>query len=115
MNYYQQSTSHKAEYVDRLRSIIRRHIKAFAFSKAELGLTDVLQHKIELTKDSRPIRSVPYKYAPKEEEFIKSELELLKKLGCIEESTSEWASPIVLVRKSNGEIRMCIDYRGLNK
>ena len=42
MNYYQQSTTHKAEYIDRLRSVIKRHIKAFAFSKAELGLTDVL-------------------------------------------------------------------------
>ena len=36
-------------------------------------------------------------------------------LNCIEESTSEWASPIVLVKKANGDLRMCIDYRGLNK
>ena len=34
---------------------------------------------------------------------------------CIEESNSEWASPIVLFRKANGTLRMCIDYRGLNK
>ena len=40
---------------------------------------------------------------------------MLLDLDCIEESISEWASPIVLVRKANGELRMCIDYRGLNK
>lgn len=40
---------------------------------------------------------------------------MLLKLGCIEPSNSDWASPIVLVKKSNGELRMCIDYRGLNK
>ena len=58
---------------------------------------------------------MPYNYAPKEQDFIKSEIDLLLSLGCIEPSVSEWASPIVLVRKPNGEIRMCIDYRGLNK
>ena len=40
---------------------------------------------------------------------------MLLDLGCIEESNSEWSSPIVLVKKTNGELRMCIDYRGLNK
>ena len=36
-------------------------------------------------------------------------------MNCIEESNSEWASPIVLAKKANGDLRMCIDYRGLNK
>lgn len=40
---------------------------------------------------------------------------MLLKLGCIEEASSNWASTIVLVRKHNGDYRMCIDYRGLNQ
>ena len=40
---------------------------------------------------------------------------MLLKLKCIEVSKSNWASPIVLVRKSDGSLRMCIDYRALNK
>ena len=53
--------------------------------------------------------------APVETDFIKAEVDLLLKLGCIEEASSEWASTVVLARKSNGDYRMCIDYRGLNQ
>ena len=42
-------------------------------------------------------------------------MDLLLKLECIEESKSDWALPIVLVRKANGDLRLCIDYRALNK
>lgn len=57
----------------------------------------------------------PYKVAPKEDDFIRGEVDLLLKLGCIEEANSDYAFPIVLVKKSGGDLRMCIDYRGLNK
>ena len=40
---------------------------------------------------------------------------MLLKLGLIKPSNSEWAAPIVIVKKSNGDYRLCIDYRGLNK
>ena len=49
-----------------------------------------------------------------EQEFIEKEVKLLEMM-CIEESNCEWASPIVLVRKANGTLQICIDYRGLNK
>ena len=40
---------------------------------------------------------------------------MLIKLGCIESSASDWSASIVLARKANGDYRMCIDYRALNK
>ena len=40
---------------------------------------------------------------------------MLLKLGLIRPSNLEWASPIVIVKKQNGDFRLCIDYRGLNK
>ena len=46
---------------------------------------------------------------------MKDHLLNLKKTGIIQDSSSPWASPVVLVRKKNGELRLCVDYRQLNK
>ena len=47
-------------------------------------------------------------------DFIKKETNELLKHGFIEEKVSDWASPLVIVKKSNGKLRMCIDYQKLN-
>lgn len=46
---------------------------------------------------------------------VQETIESLMDRGIIRESKSEYASPIVLTRKKNGEVRMCVDYRALNK
>ena len=43
------------------------------------------------------------------------ELEKLLKIKCIEPTNSSYASPIVLVRKPDGNLRVCVDYRSVNK
>ena len=78
-------------------------------------MTNVLQHHINLEPDSSRIARAPYKIALIENEYIEKKVQLLLDLNCIEPSNSKWSSPIVLVKKSNGDLRMCIDYRGLNK
>ena len=42
------------------------------------------------------------------------ELEEMEKNEIIEESESEWASPMVIVKKKDGGVRLCVDYRRLN-
>ena len=42
------------------------------------------------------------------------ELEEMKASGVIEPSTSDWAAPIVVIRKKDGGIRLCVDFRRLN-
>ncbi len=46
--------------------------------------------------------------------MVQSELEAMLEMGVIEESHSDWASPIVLVPKTDGSVRFCVDYRKVN-
>ena len=47
-------------------------------------------------------------------EEVKQDLKAMLAEGVIEPSQSDWASPIVLVRKKDGSIHLCVDYRKLN-
>ncbi|VDI28661.1 Hypothetical predicted protein [Mytilus galloprovincialis] len=86
----------------------------FAKDDLDIGLFNGdIQHKID-TGNSHPIkqkmRRTPLGFEKEEEEHLQ---QLLDK-GIIEPSTSEWASPPVLVRKKDGKLRYCIDFRKLN-
>ena len=47
--------------------------------------------------------------------LLEQEVKSLLDEGNIEQSSSQWASPAIMVPKPNGGIRLCIDYRKLNK
>ena len=81
--------------------------------KSEPGRTMLAEHRIE-TGDARPIQQPPYRlpYAYKDE--VLRDLKEIQVKGIIEPSASEWSSPIVLVKKKDGTLRMCVDYRRLN-
>ncbi len=76
--------------------------------------TSVISCKIHLTTDV-PVRSHPYPVPQVMKEVVKSEIDDLLKLGFIERSDSAYGHPIVLVKKSDGSNRFCIDFRKLNK
>ena len=85
------------------------------FSKNDLDLGCFDQIKLTInTGDAKPIREnmrrTPFNFEQEEEEHLKSML----KANVISPSNSEWASCPVLVRKKDGKVRWCIDYRKLN-
>ncbi|KAL6730446.1 hypothetical protein Aduo_001423 [Ancylostoma duodenale] len=86
----------------------------FAVADRELTQTSLVVHEVD-TGDTLPIkqrtRPVPLGARAEFKGMIK---ELLDR-GIIEESSSDWASPVVLVKKKDGSLRLCIDYRELNK
>jgi hypothetical protein len=85
----------------------------FAQDTTELGRTDLVTHRI-YTEEGPPIRSRPYSSSPTEQTFIKEEIQRMLDSGLIRPSSSPWTSPVVLVRKKNGKLRFCVDYRKLN-
>ena len=98
---------------DSLKSLIHRYKHIFTLKGQPLGRTNVVLHDID-TGSAKPIknraRRTPFGLR---QEALKEE-EKMKEMGVISPSDSPWASPIVLVRKTSGELRYCIDYRPLN-
>ena len=77
------------------------------------GRTTLTEHHI-VTGDARPVRLPPYRLPHAYREVVAEELKEMEQSGIIEKSTSDWAFPIVLVRKKDNTLRMCVDYRRLN-
>ena len=85
----------------------------FGENVSHLGKAVGVEHKIDLKTD-KPIKLRSYKHSPKEKEIIREQVNEMLKNGIIEESQSSYSFPVVLVKKKNGKLRFCIDYRKLN-
>jgi hypothetical protein len=73
------------------------------------------EHQILLKEGTQPICQRPYKYPYYQKTEIEKIVKELLNSSSIRPSQSPFSSPVLLVRKSDGSWRMCIDYRGLNK
>jgi hypothetical protein len=93
--------------------LMSRNKDLFANDVSSLGRTNITQHQIDVG-DAKPIKQRFYRTHPDEDQFIKEELDRMLKKGLIKRSKSPWASPVVLVKKKNGKLRFCVDYRKLN-
>ena len=78
------------------------------------GTTSLAQHHIKLTSD-QPVRSRPYPVPYSLRESLKRDITDMMKMGVIRESSSPYASPVVVVKKKDNTNRVCVDYRRLNK
>ena len=78
------------------------------------GTTDLVQHHIKLTSDE-PVRSRPYPVPYSMRESLRKDIADMIKMGVIRESSSPYASPVVVVKKKDNTNRVCVDYRKLNK
>lgn len=99
----------KRRISDRLNSIP----EVFAVDDFSLGHTTAVRHHICLN-NQMPFKNRPRPIHPSHREAVNQHLRELLDAGIIRESESPFAAPVVLVRKKNGKIRLCIDYRKLN-
>ncbi len=101
------------QWEDRLRQKLSERGNVFSVEEWDVGLAKDVKHHIRLSS-SKPFRERSRRIAPADIDDVRRHLKDLLATGIIKESRSPYASPIVIVRKKSGAIRMCIDYRTLN-
>ena len=74
-----------------------------------------VEFTIEVMPGTTPVSMQPYRMAPIELKELKAQLEELLKKGFIRPSVSPWGAPVLFVKKKDGTLRLCVDYRQLNK
>ena len=97
----------------RLQSLLLEWRHIFSTSDTDVGRTDIVKHAIKLS-DETPVKQRHRRIPPGMYEELRQHLQDLLGIGVIRESWSPWASPLVLAKKKDGSLRMCVDYRQLN-
>ena len=94
--------------------ILNAYKDIFAKDGDKPGRTDVLEHRIDLETNAKPFK-IPARRAPIHlEKEVGDQVSNLFGQKIIENSSSEFSSPPVLVKKKDGTFRFCVDYRKLN-
>ncbi|XP_041419675.1 uncharacterized protein LOC121393898 [Xenopus laevis] len=86
----------------------------FSVDDMDMGCARHAEHRIRLS-DATPFRERSRRIPPRDLEDVRNYLNMLQDQKIIVESRSPYASPIVIVRKKNGSVRLCVDYRTLNR
>lgn len=74
-----------------------------------------MEFAIDLASGTTPVSKAPYRLAHVEMKELATQLQELLDKGMIRPSVSPWGSPILFVKKKDDNVRLCIDYRRLNK
>ncbi len=96
-----------------LGSLLKEFHTVFARNKVDFGFTNLLEHEINLISD-KPIKQPYRRIPPSIFAEVRDHIQDLLTAEVIRPSSSPYASPIVVIRKKSGEIRVCCDYRRIN-
>ncbi|GJR16130.1 putative reverse transcriptase domain-containing protein [Tanacetum coccineum] len=95
--------------------VVRDFPKVFIDDLLGLPLVREIEFRIDLIPSASPVVRSPYRLAPSEMLELSNQLKELQEKGVIRPSHSPWGAPVLFVKKKDGLMRMCIDYRELNK
>ncbi|CAA0833390.1 Uncharacterized mitochondrial protein AtMg00860, partial [Striga hermonthica] len=95
--------------------IVREFVDVFPDQLPSGPPSRQVEFSIDLIPGAGPVSKAPYRMAPKELQELKTQIQELLNLGFIRPSVSPWGAPVLFVKKKDGSMRMCIDYRDLNR
>lgn len=98
---------------DMVQQLLLRNEHLFR-TPSELPPSREADHHIKLMPGAQPISVRPYHYSPIQKNEIEAQVHSMLKSGVIRPSNSQFASPVLLVKKKDGTWRFCVDYRHLN-
>ena len=103
---------------DELPKAYQDELKSFLEDQRDIlttlpGCTDIEKHTIRLTTEE-PVRDKMYPIPYSQREIMNKEVEAMLKMGVIRKSKSPYAAPPVLVKKPDGSVRFCVNYKKLN-
>ena len=101
------------EQHDCVRKLVSKHCGIFSQNEDDIGYCDQIEHRIHTTDDV-PIKVPHRKIPPNHWREVREHLEKCLDNGVIRPSSSPYAAHVVLVRKKDGKLRLCLDYRALN-
>ncbi|KAJ9544764.1 hypothetical protein OSB04_024471 [Centaurea solstitialis] len=113
MAYVVDSGKDKLELKD--VEVVRDYPEVFPEDLVSLPPDREIEFRIDLVPGATPIAKAPYRLAPSELKEMLAQLQELLDKGFIRPSTSPWGAPVLFLKKKEGTMRMCIDYRELNK
>ncbi|MEW8547939.1 MAG: reverse transcriptase domain-containing protein [Candidatus Thiodiazotropha sp.] len=98
-----------------LKDFLLHNRDIFSTSLADIGKTSLYQHRIETVPGAPPVRTQFYRQPPHLKAETDRQVNEMLQQGIIQQSTSLYNSPVVLVRKKDNTWRFAVDYRKLNK
>jgi hypothetical protein len=105
----------KVHYTLEIKRILDKHQKVFGLIPPGVPLEIGFEHIIELEAGAKPVITKPYRNPKKYKDEIDNTIMDLLYMGHIRPSSSPFTSSVVLVKKKDGTMRMCIDFQALNK
>ena len=97
------------------KNLLMEYHDLFSSETSKIGQTKTVKHTIVLKDpDTTPFKEGFHRIAPPQVEEVREHLKLMLEAGAIHLSNSPWCNTVVLVRKKDGSLRFCIDFRKLN-